>query len=251
MTDHQDGMFMPVWSPPFSPPPYWMERSERIVVEFETDYEEIKRITPAPLEPAPHNRLLAFVCDNRQVPHSLHYHEAGIVQHVTYEGRPAITIPYLWTSTDTAMLAGRELYGMPKLMCDEGRLEISANEVFGKLERGGRTMMEVSIAIERKCAPGELPMLEDYAFVRVVPSPDPDWPTLKQLVWFTLDDANTGDIWAGKGWVRFGYPSTSGLDRLTPTRITNAWYGTLSRTLGWAKILKEEKVKVATPKVQG
>lgn len=242
MANDKDGMFMPVWSPPFAPPPYWMESSERVVVEFEADYDEIKRITPEPLKPAEHNRLLAFVCDNVQVPHSLHYHEAGIVQQVTYEGRSAITIPYLWTSTDTAMLVGRELYGMPKLMCDDGRLEIFANEVHGKLERGGRTMMQLSVVIEEKCAVDALPMLDDYAFVRIIPSPDPDWPTLRQLVWFTLEDPKTTECWSGKGWAEFGYPSSSGLDRIKPQRITNAWYSKMSRTLGWAKILHEDRI---------
>ncbi len=243
MESQKDGMFMPVWSSPFGPPPYWMESSERIIIEFETDPEEIRRITPAPLKPAEHNRLLAFVSDNRQTPHSLFYHEAGIVQSVTYEGRPAITIPYLWTSTDTAMLAGRELYGMPKLMCDHDRLEISGNEAFGKLGREGRTMLEMSITIEKKVAPEDMPMSSEYAFMRVIPSPDPDWPTLRQLVWITLEDPKVHSCWAGKGWLRFGWPSSSGLDRLPVNRITNAWYSQHSLTLSAAKILHEEKIK--------
>src|SRR6056297_2542670 len=110
---------MPLHSPPFGAGPFPMLSAELPMVEFEAAREEIERITPAPFEPARQNRLVAFIGDCSQLPHSLHYHECAILQTVTYEGREAITIPYIWTSTDTALLAGRELYGMPKMLRSE------------------------------------------------------------------------------------------------------------------------------------
>ena len=59
----------------------------------------------------------------------------SITQQVSYPGRQAVTVPYIWTSTDTAMLAGRELYGMPKMMCDHDTLHKNANEIVGRLHR--------------------------------------------------------------------------------------------------------------------
>ena len=111
-----------------------MLSAELLMVQFEADRAEIERITPAPLVPAGHNRLTAFVGQCSQLSHSLAYHEVAILQEVTYEGRTALTVPYIWTSTDTALLAGRELYGMPKLLCDDEPLHKSANEVVGRLK---------------------------------------------------------------------------------------------------------------------
>ena len=125
----RDDLLMPLHAPPFGAPPFPMRECRMVMVAFEADAEEIRRITPAPLEPT-EGPLYAFVADNSQPSHSLAYHEAAILQRVRYQGREAVTTPYIWTSTDTAMLAGRELYGMPKLMCDEaGHLDVRANEV--------------------------------------------------------------------------------------------------------------------------
>ena len=110
---------MALWSPPFGGPPYPMLEAELLLVEFEADSAEIDRITPAPLQRAPHDRLSASVGRCSQLTHSLSYHEVAIVQPVVHEGRQGVTVPYIWTSTDTAMLAGRELYGMPKMICDD------------------------------------------------------------------------------------------------------------------------------------
>lgn len=234
-----DGLFMPNWSPPFGPPPYPMLSAELLMVEFETDRAEIERITPDPLEAADHNRLIAFIGDNSQLSHSLSYHEAAILQPVHYEGKSAITVPYIWTSTDTALIAGRELYGMPKLLCDHGTLAVHANRVAGDAARGGLSMMELSMIIEREGALDELPFGANWTFVRHIPSPDPDWPHLRQLVWAELQDFEMRECWMGKGWARFAHPDSSGLDRIPPERVTRAWYGKFSWTLGWAKILKQ------------
>ena len=243
----QDGFLMPTWSPPFGPPPYPMICAELLMVEYETDRAEIERITPAPFEPAPHNRLVAFIGDNTQLSHSLAYHEAAILQEVRYRGKTAITVPYIWTSTDTALIAGREIYGMPKLLCDDGTLKRYANEVSGSLVRGGRTMMEASIAIDRAGAAADLPFGADWAFVRHIPSPDPGWPAIRQLVWVVLQDFHMHECWRGRGWLDMRDPSSSGLARIKPDRVTRAWYGKFSWTLGWAKILQEEKLPVSVP----
>lgn len=234
---------MPLYSPPFGPPPYPMLDATLLMVEFETDEAEIARITPPPFKPAGGNKLLAFVGDCSQLSHSLFYHEAAVLQLIEYQGRTAITVPYIWTSTDTALLAGRELYGMPKLLCDDGRLQVHANEVSGKLERGGREMMDLSMLIERPGQLQDLPFGADWAFVRHIPSPDPERPAIRQVVWLELQDFELKELWLGRGHGRFGWPSSSGLDRIQPQSITGAWYGRFSWMLGSsAKILEEWEV---------
>ena len=241
MSEEGRGRLMPVWSPPFGRPPYPMLSAELLLVEFETDADEIRRITPAPLRPAAHPRVTAFVGRCAQLTHSLSYHEVAIIQPVQHEGRHAVTVPYIWTSTDTALLAGRELYGMPKMICDDDGLRKHGNEVAGYLRRNGNLMLELSMAIEGEATLDSLPFGPTFTFVRHVPSPDPDWPDLKQLLWIELADFRLHWCWRGSGFVRFHHTFSSGLAALAPRRVTGAWYGRFSWTLPWAKVLKEWK----------
>jgi acetoacetate decarboxylase len=235
------GQLMPVWSPPFGTPPFPMLSAELLLVEFEADRAEIERITPAPLAPAGHDRLSVFVGRCSQLSHSLSYHEVAVIQPVAHEGRRGVTVPYIWTSTDTAMLAGRELYGMPKMLCDDDQIRKHGNDVAGYLRRNGSLMAELSMSIERPGTLESLPFGPEFTFVRHLPSPDPDWPDTKQLLWISLEQFRMHSCWTGKGHVRFHHPFSSGLDRLAPRRVTGAWYGTFSWILPWAKILKEWK----------
>lgn len=239
MTDR--GRLMPVWSPPFGPAPYPMLSAELLLVEFEADPDEIRRITPAPLEPARHDRLTAFVGRCSQLTHSLSYHEVAIIQPVSYGDRRGVTVPYIWTSTDTAMLAGRELYGMPKMLCDSDDLRRHANEVTGYLRRDGHLMLELSMAIDGEAQAESLPFGADFTFVRHVPSPDPEWPDLKQLLWIQLAEFRMHWCWKGRGHIQVHHSFSSGLGLLRPGKVTGAWYGRFSWLLPWAKILKEWK----------
>lgn len=236
------GELMPVWSPPFGGPPFPMLSAELLMVQFEADRSEIKRITPAPLGPANHNRLTAFVGQCSQLSHSLSYHEVAILQEVQYEGRTATTIPYIWTSTDTALVAGRELYGMPKLLCDDEPLHKAANELVGRLHRSGTLMLELSMVIDGEGEPASLPFGASFAMVRHVPSPDPDYPALRQLIWVELEDFAVHECWRGRGHLRVVNPLSSGLDKLDAGNVTGAWYGKFSWQLPYGKILHEARI---------
>jgi len=240
---HREGFVAPLSSPAYGPPPYEMVNCKMLLVEFETDREEIERLTPEPLAPVPGNKLYAFVADNSQPPASMHFHEAAILQQVSFEGRCGVTVPYIWTSNDTAMLAGREVYGMGKLICDpDPAVRIEANEVFGEVRRFGQTMFRLNLVLERRAEATELPFGTSWVFVRKVPSPDPERRGLKQVVWIELTDFVKKELWAGSGWADFQYPGSSGIHLIRPRKVTAAWYGQFSWVLGWGKILREEEV---------
>ncbi|WP_419815693.1 acetoacetate decarboxylase family protein [Glacieibacterium sp.] len=233
------GQVMPTWSPPYAPGPYFMEKYQAVIVELEIPREEILYMTPEPLRAADHNRVYAIIMDGSQPPHSLHYHEALICHEVEFEGRKGMHIPYIWTSTDTATFVGRELYGMPKLLCEDGWLEIHANEVFGKLEKYGRTMMEVACVIDQKGDVGEMPPLNSWIMLRHIASPDPKVPARRQVVHAQTTGFELDFLWKGRGWARMGYPGTSGIHRIPTDKVTGAWYGNFKFVLTPAEILQD------------
>lgn len=234
----RQGHVIPTWAPPYAPGPYYMEKYEAIIVQLELPEEEIAYMTPAPLTPVGGKTAYAVIMDGSQPPHSLHYHEALICHEVEFDGHRGMHIPYIWTSTDTATLVGREIYGMPKVLCDDGRLEIHANEVFGKLEKYGRTMMEVACIIDRKEDTFTLPF-DRWMMVRHLTSPDAAVPARRQVVYAQTADFELDFLWSGRGWARMGYPSTSGIDRIPTDKVTGAWYGNFRFVLTPAKILEE------------
>lgn len=240
------GQVVPTWSPPFAPGPYVMESWEGVLVEFEVPREQIEYLTPAPLQPAAHNRLFAAVVDACQLPHSMFYHEALILQEASFNGVKGFHIPYIWTSTDTALLAGRELYGMPKMMCDHGKLEIFGNEIFGDLKRHGKTMMETAVIIDEKATIDDLPDLSSWLMVRHIPTPDPAYPARRQVVHATVSDFKIDSLWKGRGWLRTGYPSSSGLHRLSCDRPLRGIYGKFRWILHHGKILDEVETTVSS-----
>lgn len=233
------GHVVPTWSPPYAPGPYFMESWEGVLVEFEVPREQVEFLTPAPLEAADHNRLFAVIVDACQLPHSMFYHEALILQEVTFNGTRGYHIPYIWTSTDTALLVGREIYGMPKMMCDDGRLQIFGNEVFGDLKRHGKTMMETAVIIDKKATIADFPDLSSWIMVRHIPTPDPKYPARRQVIHAGVSDVELLSAWKGRGWLRMGYPGTSGLHKLNTDKPLRGVYGKLKWVLHEARILEE------------
>jgi hypothetical protein len=233
------GHVIPTWSPPYAPGPYFMEKYHAIIIELEIPRAEIEYMTPEPLTPAAHNRCYAVIMDGSQPPHSLHYHEAFIANEVEFQGKRGMHIPYIWTSTDTATLVGREIYGMPKVLCDDGRLQIDANEVYGKLEKYGRTMMEVAVVIDQKAGPEDLPPFDSWMMLRHITSPDPKVPARRQVIHAETADFKMDYLWKGRGWGRMGYPGASGIHRIPTDKVTKALYGNFTFTLTPANILEE------------
>lgn len=238
-TKHEWGHVIPTWSPPFAPGPYFMQSWEGTLVEFEVPRDQIDYLTPEPLQAASHNRLYAVIVDGCQPPAVLFYHEAVILQEVTFNGIRGYHIPYIWTSTDTAMLAGRELYGMPKLMCDDGKVQIFGNEVFGDLKRHGKTMMETAVIVDEKATLADFPDLSSWIMVRHIPSPDPNHPSRRQVLHVELKDVELLSAWKGRGWLKMGYPSSSGLHKLSTDNPIRGLYGKLQWILHEARVLEE------------
>lgn len=95
------------------------------------------------------------------------------------------------------MLAGRELYGMPKMVCNHDTLHKNANEVVGRLHRNETPMLELSMVIDSEGDPAELPFGPAFTFVCHPPSPDPEWPDVQQLLRVELQDFQVNSCWKG------------------------------------------------------
>jgi acetoacetate decarboxylase len=184
-----------------------MERAEMMIIECEADDSELVRITPSHCDPSDKSTVKVFFANNRQPPNSVRFSEAGVMQEVLYRNERMMTIPYIWVSDDMAMLGGRELYGMPKLMMDDYPLRIHANQVFARVARHGVVMLEGSIV---------------------------------QLIRLQVTNRELVDhLWFGRGHIETRHPLVSRLDLLGLKATGRAWYGVFRWRLPPGEIVEE------------
>ena len=237
-------LVMPVWSSPLGQGPHPMQRAEMMIIECEADRDELARITPSMCEAADTDRVKLFFANNEQPPNSLKFSEAGIFQEVLYRGERVLTIPYLWVSDDMAMLGGRELFGMPKVMMDDYPLRVHANQIFARVARDDVTMLEGSMVLERAAAPGESPYEGlPSVFERHIANPDPDQASIRQLIRLQVEDREViNTLWSGRGHVEVRHPLISRIDRLNLSATERAWYGVFKWNLPFGEIVEERQV---------
>ena len=89
-----------------------------------------------------------------QIPHCGSFHECGVIVTARYKDVEAPYTPYLWTSTEEAMLVGREVYGMPKVMCDAiRRCDGRAIRSTEWCRRRGQELISMDFNIEQRVDP--------------------------------------------------------------------------------------------------
>lgn len=235
-----EGWSAPFLSSPYTPPPHPMERARMIIVEFEADEQAMRDAVPYPLELVPGSTAVAFVGENRQMPTALNFHEGSVVLKVRLGDYVGNFTPYIWTSTDEPMLAGREVSGRPKLMCDATPMVEEGNFVHTKVIRRGQTLMDIGVSITQHGSPKSLPLRGGWLSVRKTVMPERGRPSLKQVVYHELSDSLTVNwIWEGRGQLDLPPTALSAVGELRPKRILRAWYAELGWFLGWGKIAWE------------
>jgi acetoacetate decarboxylase len=232
---------MPRWSSPLGEFPYPMDHARMMIIECTANRSELAQICPLACRPGRDNRVRVFFAENSQPPNSLKFSEVGIIQEVRYKGDLVQTMPYIWVSDDIAMIGGRELFGMPKLLMDDFPPTVHANQVFGRLSRRGVTMLEGSMTLERMAKPDEMPFADMASvYERCLPNPNPAKPARRELIRLKVNGrASVGPVWYGSGHLEVHHPLGSGLRKLGLRPSGRAWYGIFSWELPNGEIVEE------------
>ena len=243
-----EGWSAPFLSSPFNEPPHPMELAKMIVVEFEPDPEAAAEAVPDPLIWEPGTMALAMVGENRQMPTSQIFQEGMVLLTTRFGDQRGTFTPYIWTSTDEAMLAAREMSGRPKTLCDHNPLEIMGSLARAQITRRGETLMKVSVTLEKPAEKSELPFAGDWYSVRKIQMPQEGKPALKQVIRNKLGGSfKAHSLWRGRGFVDFPGQSWSAVHRLKPRSIGRAWLIEMSWNLTWGEIVWENWVPAQMP----
>lgn len=238
---NKEAFSSPLLSPPYLKPPYPVEDAKLVIVRYKADPERVASLVPRPLEPTGDGIVTAFVGDIWQIAGPGEYHEGGISLGVRYKGISGSYMPFLLTSTDDALLVGREVFGMPKLLCDPGKVWIDGNARRASLVRRGDEILELGVNLERRID-GKKALSVHRFFIKKIPSPDPKWPSLRQVVYQRLIDHNVKCAYEGRGWVRAGGNVALDLSIAAPRSVVDAWYIEASWDVPPAKVMLEEKL---------
>lgn len=231
----------PLANPPYLKPPYPLEDAKLVIVRYRADPAKVAGLIPRPLEPIGDGVITAFIGDIWQIAGPGEYHEGGISVGVRYKGMTGSYMPFLLTSTDDALLVGREVFGMPKLLCDPGAIWIDGNARRAKLVRRGDEILDLGVNLEQRID-GKKVLPVHRFFIKKIPSPDPKWPSLRQVVYQRLTDHKVKCAYSGRGWVRAGGNVAIDLSAVAPTSVVESWYVEASWDVPAAKVMLEEKV---------
>lgn len=237
----QEAFSSPLASPPYLKPPYPLVDAKLVIVRFRAEPARIADLIPRPLEPIDDGLVTAFIGDIWQIAGPGEYHEGGISVGVRYKGIIGSYMPFLLTSTDDALLVGREVFGMPKLLCDPGSIWIDGNARRTTLVRRGDEILGLGVNLEQPID-GKKVLPVHRFFIKKLPSPDPKWPSLRQVVYQRLTGHNVKRAYSGRGWVRTGGNVAIDLSAIAPTSIVESYYVEASWDVPAAKVMLEEKV---------
>lgn len=242
MKNDTEAFSSPLLCPPYNAPPYPVEDAKLIIVRFKCDSAAIAKLVPPPLELVDDGIVTAFIGDIWQTNGPGEYHEGGISVGVQYKGVTGSYMPFLLTSTDDALLVGREVFGMPKLLCDGGHIWIDGNARRSNLVRRGDEILNLAVNLETRVDEIDKLLPVNRFFVKKIASPDPEWPSLRQVIYQRLTDHTVKQAFAGRGWAKLSGNTAIDLTSVAPTRVVSAAYLEAAWNVPASKILLEEKV---------
>lgn len=232
----RDAPVLPIHAPVYGPPPYDMTQATLVFVNFTVDERVVRSVVPAPLE-AGTGDATAIVGEMVQLPHCGWFYEGSIRVPARFGDVESQCTPHLWCSADEAILVGREVYGMPKILCDESHLDRSGNQVRGEVRRRGDLVMKVGMNVERRADPTLFGRASSRLSVRSFLSPDPTRPHYREVLYVPLTDFRIEEAWEGRGFLEIHDTPHASPGILRPQTVGAGYFVRASWSLGAARSL--------------
>ena len=235
------GFTGPASAPNVDPPPHYYRGTELAIFDFETSAAAAAPLVPEGLslahEPARGRVVFAdFAFSTLGV-----YREAMLQLACTWDGRRVMYCPYLIVTGDVGLIAGREVWGAPKLLGSVS-FEKAGPVVSCRVVRAGVRVASGSLRPRDPVAPGtEAPPL---VFLKLIPSPEAGAPPeVCELV--EVDLVNTvqvgsdgrAELFAGPAELRFRRSTADPWAALPILRTVRGTYGRVDTVLNFGRIL--------------
>jgi acetoacetate decarboxylase len=236
---------MPPSDPAYCKPPFWYRDVEAIQVGFETDYESVADLVPAPLEL---DDVPTGVCMFSNIPFSTlgKYLECIVMFSVTFNGRRYLYLPTLFVDQEIPMLAGREIWGYAKKLA---KMEVihDKNHITFTCERPEGTRLITATVTPQTNQPFEFYQNTDIISLKIIPNAEKDQIDIAQLVGCSYHltpikgTDGIAELWTGIGSVTFGccHSNDDALYRIPVNKVVSALYGKFQIYLPYGYILHD------------
>lgn len=216
----------------YSPPPYSF-KAEFVCAVFSVEPLKIKPFLPD-IFPLYEQCLCSLWLVNYLEATGLGpYYECMFLVSTSYEGKPGVTCPSIYVTTDVSLACGREVWGFPKRLADI-TLSKNGNEAVGFSTHPAEGNVRLQIKNLTK-TDMTLPPPPRVYLLRHILSPSQDEPPMQQMVTVKMQDFILEEYDSGTAEL-----SLSGrLSAFTPLNILYGFYGRGSWTLAGGKILKD------------
>lgn len=177
------------------------------------------------------------------------YNEVVLAPLVLYENQPHLFVSYIYVDNDSALTAGREIWGFPKKLA-KMRLEIQGENIEAELERpAGRKLISAQMRIERQAKMEELQAAgigsSPTLLLKIIPNPDTESKPMAELVKVevkmmprTSTSDNSLELWTGKMILNFINESLADpIFKFGPVEPVSAYFGRFDMILPPGKVI--------------
>jgi len=248
MTKERMGYTMPLDAPLYPEPPYYYRNVEKLAFVYETDPEAALDLLPEGLEletPATASLVIMDIpiCTLGS------YNEAYISLRATLDGEPVEYVVWNLLTSDAALAVGREIWGVPKKLCNTW-IEKYPEGMVGIVERPKGVRLCTAVLRPERLIPREdaAGWSRRILCVRIIPDPA-GGPSLIELIEHFNPKTNNfeagDDYWKNqiRGTGSVSFPARSAIDpwhKLPAIRMIDASYsgGCSSFDLPSGKVLR-------------
>jgi acetoacetate decarboxylase len=244
LTPERFGFTGPVSAPNVDPPPHHFRGTEMTTFEYETSTAAAAAIVPVGLHLAhdPAHALVWFANFHFSTLGS--YREAMLAISCLWEGRRVLYCPYMIVTGDVGLIAGREIWGAPKVLGDVGWA--TANSVVTcSVDRPAGHRIATGVVRPRDLRTPNGPGGQPLVFLKVIPSPEEGAPPeVCELVEVAIDSTvhvaadGSPELFSGPGNLHFDTPSVADPWASVPVRrMIRSTYGRYDSTLKHGRVL--------------
>jgi len=224
---------IPIQAPLYPEPPYKYPGARGVLIIYETEPNNIRKILPDVLEVG--DMPLAFL-GVMEYPECIPlgpYNEAYLMVQAKCGDVSAWFDPFMWVTTEEALTAGREIWGFPKKMADIKVLQ-EEERVTGVVERKGVKIIE---AVVEPSGPLEMPFEASIMTFKQMLRGDGSGLDVKKVL-LTINPLEIKKMMAGEGKIKFGKSKEDPVHILQPKKLAASVYVEYDMTLPYGKIIK-------------
>ena len=227
----------PFYAPLYPTPPIEYREVWTTAVIFTTTTEALRKLVPEPLVPNPDNIVVISILDNFASGFGK-YLELSMSTPVTFRGKPYNHSIMAMVDNDAALVAGREIWGVPKKMA---RINVCLKDAVASatVERAGIQIARLAVELNALGDASEMGAgVWDYTQHKYIPSVKKGAPPdVNQITSVHVTGVKGHRMFKGKATLEFGVSPVDPLHTIPVTAILGGVYSNADWTLPAGEVL--------------